>query len=678
MGKVRTSLAVGTSGAAGLLGGAGVWLGWMPAAAVAALVGGACAILVWALIIRWTAGFHLGGQRAEAARQAVPELTKTAHTLADLADAIAGGARDEAAHVGDVATALQGLSGSVAEVASHAQTASAAGEEAVGSAETGSSRAQAAIDAIQRVAAALERSAAVMHKLEETQARISGVVGVIRELANETNLLALNAAIEAARAGQHGAGFAVVAGEVRTLANRTKEATGEISTMVGNITTEIAEAVAAMRTVQQEVDGGTRLARDAGESFEAISRQAGEVRAMIARIAQAAEEQSATTSQVADTMGSVASSSAKSSRLAGKVSQASQTLWVLADELQRTLNDEDTLAVRRSGRGWVLKLAFIDAPALVPQAVLRMADQIEKRSGGRLRVERTPVPEGVGERQLLADLRRSANAFGYVSTVVASNYVPELQVFSLPYAFASAGELYRALDGAMGRWLLDRFRPLGLVPLGYLDTGARHLTCGRRPVRTPEDLHGLSMRVMESSVTKATAGALGAVPQAMTLPQFKQALATGTIDAADSTLDNYGNLGTYRHHRHLTLSGHAYGPTILAMAGKVFEALPPELRAVVEQAAREAVAWQRERAERVEAESLARVQASGAQVVQLSAEERAAFVAATRPVWDQFRDVVGDEPMRMFTAAVRDARQQRAPAHPAPSSRQRLAAPARV
>jgi TRAP-type C4-dicarboxylate transport system substrate-binding protein len=646
------AISLGAAGTVATLGA----LQWLPALVMTLLAGLLAGALLW-MFMTGRAGLTAGAGGADrsvhSARQAVPELTKTAHTLADLADSIAGGASDQASHVAEVAGALKNLSHSVAEVAAHARTVSAAAELTVGSAGTGSTRAQNAIAAIQRVVVSVDRSASVMEKLEETQSRIASVVEVIRHVANETNLLALNAAIEAARAGQHGAGFAVVAGEVRELANRTKAATSEITEMVSAVAAEIALAVEGMRAVKQEVENGVRLADEAGAGFEAIRRQTDEVRAMIARIARAAENQSTTTADVASTVESLAGSSTETSRRAGQVSQASQTLWVLADELGRTLSArESTLALQRWGGRYVLKLSGIQSRALVPQAVLHMADRIEARSGGRLRVARAAVDQEVGERHLVSDLRRGANAYGFVSAVVVSNYVPELQVLGLPYAFGSSAELYRALDGPLGRRLAERLRSLGLVALGCLNMGARHLTSAHRPLRRPHDLQDLSMRVMESSVTKATARALGARPHAMTLPEFQKALAAGQLDAADGTLDNIHQLAIHRRHRHLTLTGHAHTPTFLVVSRVILEALPPDLQRVVEEAAREAIAWGRGEAERLEARALQSLQAEGVQPVTPAPEERDEFVEATRAVWDQFQGVVGGELMRELLTVV--------------------------
>ena len=148
------------------------------------------------------------------------------------------------------------------------------------------------IDAINRLAGEIERAATVTDKLDEYSTNIGAVLDVIRGIADQTNLLALNAAIEAARAGEQGRGFAVVADEVRTLASKTQESTSEIQDMIERLQTGTREAVSVMQSSRGEAQNSVEQTAIAGESLSKITQAVSVINDMSTHIASAAEEQS--------------------------------------------------------------------------------------------------------------------------------------------------------------------------------------------------------------------------------------------------------------------------------------------------------------------------------------------------------------------------------------------------
>jgi TRAP-type C4-dicarboxylate transport system substrate-binding protein len=153
---------------------------------------------------------------------------------------------------------------------------------------------------------------------------------------------------------------------------------------------------------------------------------------------------------------------------------------------------------------------------------------------------------------------------------------------------------------------------------------------------------------MESSLYKALCHALGATPKAVAVTGLREALRTGAVDAQENPLVNIYQREVHKYHRHLTLDAHTHGAMVLLGSQAVLDALPADLRATVEAAAREVIPWNRELSERTDATMVATFVREGVQVVRLSAEEREAFRRVTRPVWEQFRSVIGEATLTEF------------------------------
>jgi methyl-accepting chemotaxis protein len=190
---------------------------------------------------------------------------------------------------------------------------------------------------LERVAIDINESAGLIESLGERSKQISSVVGVIREIAEQTNLLALNAAIEAARAGEAGRGFAVVADEVRKLAERTAMSTREISTTVTAILEETGSAVQRMQSVSANMTGSVGLAREAGESLQTIDERAQQTVEVVHGIADSTREQSAASQEIARLVENIAQAAEGSSSRAAQNSDRAQNLQRLAADLQSQL-----------------------------------------------------------------------------------------------------------------------------------------------------------------------------------------------------------------------------------------------------------------------------------------------------------------------------------------------------
>jgi methyl-accepting chemotaxis protein len=263
------------------------------------------------------------------------QVASASSELNTTAERIATGAEEVAAQSATVATAGEEMSATSGDIAQNCQMAAEGAERASQSANKGAAVVERTVAVMGQIAEKVQESAKTVESLGARSDQIGAIIGTIEDIADQTNLLALNAAIEAARAGEQGRGFAVVADEVRALAERTTRATKEIGEMIKAIQRETKGAVAAMEQGVEQVEAGTIEAAKSGEALRDILEQVNDVVTQVNQIATAAEEQTATTSEISNNMQQITQVVQDTANGAHQSASAASQLFGNAEELQR-------------------------------------------------------------------------------------------------------------------------------------------------------------------------------------------------------------------------------------------------------------------------------------------------------------------------------------------------------
>ncbi|HXZ40046.1 MAG TPA: methyl-accepting chemotaxis protein [Terriglobales bacterium] len=279
-------------------------------------------------------------------RDMIQSISGTAEHVASASEEISSSANQQAQgsqtqkdQTSQVATAMQEMSSTVLQVSENSNKAAEASRQAAETARHGGSIVEETLTKMRIIAESVSNTAKKMEELGKSSDQIGRIIGVIDDIADQTNLLALNAAIEAARAGEQGRGFAVVADEVRKLAERTTTATKEIAQMIKNIQDETKMAVTAMEAGTKQVEEGVKSTAQAGESLKEIIHKSEEVGEMITHIATAATQQSSATEQVNKNMDEIAKLVKESAVGAQQSAKACQDLSGLALDLQKMVGN---------------------------------------------------------------------------------------------------------------------------------------------------------------------------------------------------------------------------------------------------------------------------------------------------------------------------------------------------
>jgi tripartite ATP-independent transporter DctP family solute receptor len=240
---------------------------------------------------------------------------------------------------------------------------------------------------------------------------------------------------------------------------------------------------------------------------------------------------------------------------------------------------------------------------------------------------------GKGERELLEGMQVGTIHAAIISTGPISNFSPDMGVLDLPFLFVDNASVDAALDGSVGRQLLDGLESAGLKGLAFMENGFRNFTNSAHPLKQPADFKGLKFRTMENPVHLASVRQLGAQATPMSWGEVYTSLQTGVIDGQENPVAIIHANKMSEVQKYLTMSGHFYSPAPLVMSLKKFKKLKPEFQTIFVDAAIKAAAFERKVIRDNELKMLSDLKSWGMQVEKV---EKTVFVEAMKPVYDRF------------------------------------------
>ena len=266
-------------------------------------------------------------------------------------------------------------------------------------------------------------------------------------------------------------------------------------------------------------------------------------------------------------------------------------------------------------------------------AALKFKELVEARTKGAVKVEVFPNASLGDERTLIEGMQIGTIAMGVITNGPVANFLPEIAAFEMPFMFASPEEAYKVLDGPVGQKVLAKLDAINLKGLAYAERGFRNLTNSKKVVKTPADMAGLKIRVMENPVYIDTFKTLGtnAVPMAWT--EALTALQQGTIDGQENPINVIYSFKLNETQKYLTMTKHSYAPALFLMSKKVFGSFNKETQDILVKAAQEAAVHERKWNAEQMAEQLKALKEKG---MQITDPDTAAFQAAVKPVYDKY------------------------------------------
>jgi TRAP-type transport system periplasmic protein len=280
-----------------------------------------------------------------------------------------------------------------------------------------------------------------------------------------------------------------------------------------------------------------------------------------------------------------------------------------------------------------------------------IGDRLEAEFGPRVAIDYVwnIMDHGYKAEDILTLVENGEMTLGYQSSSYLTDRVPELGFVDLPFLFANNAQARGAMDGALGAFLARKTEErINYRILGWFENGFRHISNKLRPIHLPADMKDMKIRVLPSDIQKRTFELLGAKPMRMDLTEAIAMIKAGSLDAQENPLANTVTYGVHKFHKFHTLTSHFYISRPIFFHRPSFDAWPHDLKRAMQNAVTEAVAFQRKLAVEENEQSRKAIEDAGCEIVELNAQEHAAFVAAVQPLLADAQKMYGAEMFKLL------------------------------
>ncbi len=269
---------------------------------------------------------------------------------------------------------------------------------------------------------------------------------------------------------------------------------------------------------------------------------------------------------------------------------------------------------------------------------------VEERTKGKIKVQVYPNAVLYGDREAIEALKMNAIQMACPTFSKFTGFVPELQIFDLPFLFKDRKHLRRFMESDVGQELLRDVSRIGLVGLAYWDNGFKQLTLDDHPIRLPKDIKGKKFRIMSSKVLEAQFKVVGASPQVLPFSEVYSALQQGVVDGQENTISNIYTKKFYEVQKYMTISNHGYLGYMLVTNQIFWNSLPSDLKNILKKCVKDATDKNWELSSKLEKEQLKKIEESGKiKIHYLTPEERKVWENAMRKIYPEFYDVIGKD-----------------------------------
>lgn len=270
------------------------------------------------------------------------------------------------------------------------------------------------------------------------------------------------------------------------------------------------------------------------------------------------------------------------------------------------------------------------------QGAYRFAELVKEKTGGKIEIQVNAGGILGDEKSVIEQMQFGGVDFARVSVSPLSEFVPKLNVLQMPYLYAGADHMWKVLEGDIGDDFLDSFDGSDLVALSWYDAGARSFYNSEKPIRKPEDLKGMKIRVQESVMMGRMIEMMGAIAVPTPYDEVYSALQTGKIDGAENNWPSYESANHYEVAKYFTLDEHTRVPELQIVSEVTWEKLTPEYQQIIRECAQESARYERRLWKKRSEASAEKVRAAGCEVTTLTPEEKQRFQEAVTPIYGEF------------------------------------------